>query len=174
MGILYSYRTSTFMRGKEYLLYAGGCLFIMGLGLRELALNWLRRRRAAFQRVDRELQRRRDVVAEAGVVLADLRDRLAPTLDVDGEQFGEVVVADVETGGVEGTGGGQQTDGRLHRRRRRRHARRPLQHAAVLAEPGKEPAVLGAANQLTNRAGRLAGSLVLPIDSQWSKYSAML
>ena len=35
VGILYSYRTSTFMRGKEYLLYAGGCLFIMGLGLRE-------------------------------------------------------------------------------------------------------------------------------------------
>ncbi len=39
VGILYSYRTSTFMRGKEYLLYAGGCLFIMGLGVRELALN---------------------------------------------------------------------------------------------------------------------------------------
>lgn len=39
VGILYSYRTSTFMRGKEYLLYAGGCLFIMGLGIRELALN---------------------------------------------------------------------------------------------------------------------------------------
>ena len=40
VGILYSYRTSTFMRGKEYLLYAGGCLFIMGLGLREtLALS---------------------------------------------------------------------------------------------------------------------------------------
>ena len=35
VGILYSYRTSTFMRGKEYLLYAGGCLFIMGLGLRD-------------------------------------------------------------------------------------------------------------------------------------------
>ena len=39
VGILYSYRTSTFMRGKEYLLYAGGCLFIMGLGLRELVLR---------------------------------------------------------------------------------------------------------------------------------------
>jgi hypothetical protein len=39
VGILYSYRTSSFMRGKEYLLYAGGCLFIMGLGLRELALT---------------------------------------------------------------------------------------------------------------------------------------
>jgi hypothetical protein len=38
VGILYSYRTSTFMRGKEYLLYGGGCLFIMGLGLRELVL----------------------------------------------------------------------------------------------------------------------------------------
>ena len=35
VGIMYSYRTSTFMRGKEYLLYGGGCLFIMGLGLRE-------------------------------------------------------------------------------------------------------------------------------------------
>jgi hypothetical protein len=36
VGILYSYRTSPFMRGKEYLLYGLGCLFIMGLGLREL------------------------------------------------------------------------------------------------------------------------------------------
>ena len=26
------------MRDKEYLLYGGGCLFVMGLGLRELAL----------------------------------------------------------------------------------------------------------------------------------------
>jgi hypothetical protein len=38
VGILYSYRTTPFMRGKEYLLYGGGCLFIMGLGLRELVL----------------------------------------------------------------------------------------------------------------------------------------
>jgi hypothetical protein len=37
VGILYSYRTT--MRGKEYLLYGGGCLFIMGLGLRELVLT---------------------------------------------------------------------------------------------------------------------------------------
>ena len=36
VGILYSYRTSPFMRGKEYLLYGLGCLFIMGLGLREV------------------------------------------------------------------------------------------------------------------------------------------
>jgi hypothetical protein len=36
VGILYSYRTSPFMRGKEHLLYGLGCLFIMGLGLREL------------------------------------------------------------------------------------------------------------------------------------------
>jgi hypothetical protein len=39
VAILYSYRASSFMRGKEYLLYAGGCLFIMGLGLRELVLT---------------------------------------------------------------------------------------------------------------------------------------
>ncbi|MDQ3738610.1 MAG: hypothetical protein M3337_05520 [Actinomycetota bacterium] len=38
VGILYSYRTSPFMRHKEYLLYGFGCLFIMGLGLRELVL----------------------------------------------------------------------------------------------------------------------------------------
>lgn len=38
VGILYSYRTSPGMKGKEYLLYGGGCLFIMGLGLRELVL----------------------------------------------------------------------------------------------------------------------------------------
>ena len=36
VGILYSYRTSPFMRGKEYVLYGLGSLFIMGLGLREL------------------------------------------------------------------------------------------------------------------------------------------
>ncbi len=38
VGILYSYRTSPFMRGRQYLLYGLGCLFIMGLGLRELVL----------------------------------------------------------------------------------------------------------------------------------------
>jgi hypothetical protein len=38
VGVLYSYRTSPFMRGKEYLLYGLGCLFIMGLGIRELFL----------------------------------------------------------------------------------------------------------------------------------------
>lgn len=36
VGILFSYRSSPFMRGKQHLLYAGGSLFIMGLGLREL------------------------------------------------------------------------------------------------------------------------------------------
>jgi hypothetical protein len=38
VGILYSYRSSTFMKGKELLLYGAGCLFIMGLGLRNLVL----------------------------------------------------------------------------------------------------------------------------------------
>ncbi len=38
VGILYSYRTSPFMKGKELLLYSGGSLFIMGLGLRNLVL----------------------------------------------------------------------------------------------------------------------------------------
>jgi hypothetical protein len=37
--ILYGYRTSPFMRGKELLLYGFGCLFIMGLGLRNLFLH---------------------------------------------------------------------------------------------------------------------------------------
>jgi hypothetical protein len=37
--ILYAYRTSPFVRGKEHLLYGFGSLFIMGLGLRELVLN---------------------------------------------------------------------------------------------------------------------------------------
>ena len=40
VGILYSYRTSSWMTGKQYLLYGLGSLFIMGLGLREtLALT---------------------------------------------------------------------------------------------------------------------------------------
>ena len=38
VGILYSYRASPFMKGKELLLYGFGCLFIMGLGLRNLYL----------------------------------------------------------------------------------------------------------------------------------------
>jgi hypothetical protein len=38
VGILYSYRTSPFMKGKELLLYSAGSLFIMGLGLRNLVL----------------------------------------------------------------------------------------------------------------------------------------
>lgn len=37
-GILYSYRTSPFMRGRELLLYGFGSLFVMGLGLRNLYL----------------------------------------------------------------------------------------------------------------------------------------
>ena len=38
VGILYSYRTSPFMKGKDLLLYGFGSLFIMGLGLRNLYL----------------------------------------------------------------------------------------------------------------------------------------
>jgi hypothetical protein len=37
-GILYSYRSSSFMRGRELLLYGFGSLFVMGLGLRNLYL----------------------------------------------------------------------------------------------------------------------------------------
>ena len=37
--ILYGYRTSPFMQGKEYLLYGLGSLFLMGLGLRNLFLH---------------------------------------------------------------------------------------------------------------------------------------
>ena len=39
VGIMYSYRTSPFMKGKELLLYGGGSLFVMGLGLRNLFLG---------------------------------------------------------------------------------------------------------------------------------------
>ena len=39
VAILYSYRSSSFMKGRQYLLYAVGSLFIMGLGLRELVLH---------------------------------------------------------------------------------------------------------------------------------------
>lgn len=38
-AILYSYRTSPFMKGKELVLYGFGGLFIMGLGLRNLVLG---------------------------------------------------------------------------------------------------------------------------------------
>lgn len=39
VAIMYSYRTSPFMKGKELLLYGFGGLFIMGLGLRNLFLG---------------------------------------------------------------------------------------------------------------------------------------
>ena len=38
VGIMYSYRSSPFMKGKELLLYGFGGLFVMGLGLRNLVL----------------------------------------------------------------------------------------------------------------------------------------
>lgn len=38
VGILYSYRTSPFLKGQELLLYAAGSWFVMGLGLRNLVL----------------------------------------------------------------------------------------------------------------------------------------
>jgi hypothetical protein len=38
VAILYSYRRSDFVADRQYLLYGFGCLFIMGLGLRNLAL----------------------------------------------------------------------------------------------------------------------------------------
>ena len=38
VGILYSYRSSSFMKGNELVLYGFGSLFIMGLGLRNLVL----------------------------------------------------------------------------------------------------------------------------------------
>jgi hypothetical protein len=37
--IMYGYRTSPFLQGKELLLYGLGSLFIMGLGLRNLYLH---------------------------------------------------------------------------------------------------------------------------------------
>jgi hypothetical protein len=39
VGILYSYRTSPFIKDKQYLLYGFGSLFIMGLGIRALFLK---------------------------------------------------------------------------------------------------------------------------------------
>lgn len=39
VGIMYSYRTSPFMKGKELVLYGCGSLFVMGLGLRNLYLG---------------------------------------------------------------------------------------------------------------------------------------
>ena len=38
VGIMYSYRSSGFLKGKETLLYGFGSLFVMGLGLRNLVL----------------------------------------------------------------------------------------------------------------------------------------
>jgi len=38
VGILYSYRSSPFVEDKVHLLYGAGSLFIMGLGIRAMAL----------------------------------------------------------------------------------------------------------------------------------------
>lgn len=38
VGIMYSYRSSPFLKGKELVLYGLGSLFVMGLGLRNLVL----------------------------------------------------------------------------------------------------------------------------------------
>lgn len=39
IGILYSYRTSPFIKDKQYLLYGYGSLFLMGLGIRSFFLD---------------------------------------------------------------------------------------------------------------------------------------
>lgn len=39
IGILYSYRSSPFIRDRQYMLYGIGSLFIMGLGIRNLYLG---------------------------------------------------------------------------------------------------------------------------------------
>ena len=39
VGIMYSYRTSPFLKNKELLLYGFGSFFVMGLGLRNLYLG---------------------------------------------------------------------------------------------------------------------------------------
>jgi len=39
VGILYSYRSSPFIKGKQHLLYGCGSLFIMGLGIRNFFLG---------------------------------------------------------------------------------------------------------------------------------------
>jgi hypothetical protein len=39
VGILYSYRTSPFIKDKQYLLYGFGSLFSMGLGIRAVYLR---------------------------------------------------------------------------------------------------------------------------------------
>ena len=37
VGLIYSYRQQ--MKGRQYLLYGLGCLFIMGLGIRAMVLH---------------------------------------------------------------------------------------------------------------------------------------
>jgi len=39
VAIMYSYRTSPFLKGKELTLYGFGSLFVMGLGLRNLYIG---------------------------------------------------------------------------------------------------------------------------------------
>src|SRR5919107_1331870 len=91
---------------------------------------------AFLERVELRPQRGRQLLAEGGEPLLDLRQLLAPLLGVDREAGGEVVGGHVEPVGVERVRRRDVTDRRLVRGGRALDPLDgPLEHAAVLAEP---------------------------------------
>ena len=147
VGILYSYRTSSWMRGKEYLLYGAGLPVHHAPRARARPSRPLERRGARCQApsadrsptrgqavagrdssgVDGVDERRRDVVAEPGVVLADLRaPRRASRRRRPTSSSSRSSSVDVEAVGVErvaASAAGRSAS--RPRRRRRRPARTP-------------------------------------------------
>ena len=90
VGILYSYRTSPFMKGKDLLLYGFGSPLHHGpRNPQPVPVSELKRHTSSsgqlrpVEGVDGHLELGRELVAELVVVLADLGDRNAPAVDVD-------------------------------------------------------------------------------------------
>ena len=150
---MYSYRTSPFLKGKELLLYGLGSLFVMGLGLRNLYLHV-----DAVAHADRvQLTSLASsvstaiwswagsFVAELGEVLADLRDRRSPAVAIDREQGRRDRRRSMSRPSVSiAAGVGRRPIGvSIASAVAVDPLEHPLEHAAVLAEPGpQEPAVL--------------------------------
>ena len=116
------------------------------------------RRTGRPEGVEGDGERGREVLAELGVVLADLRDGVAPAGGVDRQQLVEVVVGDLQALGVECLGRRQQADRRLDRVGVAVDPLEdPLQHPAVLTEPGPQeaPVVVAAEPVDEEDAGQL-------------------
>ncbi len=83
-------------------------------------------------------------VAEGGEVLPDEGNLGPPLVRVHRQQLGHVLVGHGQPVGVDGPGGGDVADGRVHGVAPAAHPLEdPLEHTGVLAVPGPQPAAVG-------------------------------